>query len=447
MVRMILVEDEAIEREGLRDLVDWPSLGVSLVADFEAAEDALAYAQDHPVDLLLTDIRLIEMDGLTLAKALRQLRPALKVIITSVLQDFESARTAISLQAYGYLPKPVEMDQLREVVEKAVHDFNRENQSMAEQAAIREQLALTLPLVRERYIVDVLTGGLSPDTLTPESFHSQLASQDMAPCPFPCRAVALWLDPEEDPADASQLRLIPEAGARSRGMLLRTALTEAAKAAPGAGADLSALFWAEVGANCFGCFLPAAGEGVACDSADDSQLQGAQLAALELIRTKVETACGRACTMGVGLPVRLPEELATSWQQAVQAIRTRALKPAGRVAVYREEMREGHARKIVEEIRAIVDRRFHENLTVQDVSRDVFLSPNYISILFKKEMGVSFTDYLVACRLRQAAQLLRDPKKRIYQVANEVGYTNVSHFCTIFKGSYGMSPAQYREAL
>ena len=81
-----------------------------------------------------------------------------------------------------------------------------------------------------------------------------------------------------------------------------------------------------------------------------------------------------------------------------------------------------------------------------EIARAVYLNPEYLSRLFKKEMGIGLNDYLVQERMKIAQSLLKNTSFSISIVASKVGYINFSHFAKAFKKAFGMSPSEYRKA-
>lgn len=94
-----------------------------------------------------------------------------------------------------------------------------------------------------------------------------------------------------------------------------------------------------------------------------------------------------------------------------------------------------------------MESHYGEKLSLEEISNHFYISPNYFSSLFKKEMGVNFLEYLTAVRMREAAKLLRDPRYTIAQVAELTGYRDVSHFSASFAKKYGMTPSAWRRQL
>jgi two-component system response regulator YesN len=91
-----------------------------------------------------------------------------------------------------------------------------------------------------------------------------------------------------------------------------------------------------------------------------------------------------------------------------------------------------------------VNSNYHKDISLQSIADEVFLSPTYISELFRKETGYNFTTYLNNLRINKAKELLCLPDLRISEIADIVGYNNSSYFIRIFKKAVGMPPSEYR---
>ena len=75
----------------------------------------------------------------------------------------------------------------------------------------------------------------------------------------------------------------------------------------------------------------------------------------------------------------------------------------------------------------------------------VFLTPSYLSSLFHRKQGMTFSDYLQQVRMTKACELLKNPEIRQYQIAALVGYDNPKNFTRAFKAYYQMTPQAYRQ--
>lgn len=118
-MRIIVVDDEPRQRKGMAELIK-SIVAAAEVYSFKDGEQALDYAREYPVDIAFSDIRMPRMTGLEFAGQLPVVCPGVIVILVSVYADFEYARKAIELGAFGYILKPVSVDAVREILKKAV---------------------------------------------------------------------------------------------------------------------------------------------------------------------------------------------------------------------------------------------------------------------------------------------------------------------------------------
>lgn len=92
-----------------------------------------------------------------------------------------------------------------------------------------------------------------------------------------------------------------------------------------------------------------------------------------------------------------------------------------------------------------IDANFHRDISLEEVSRETGLSPQYFSRFFKEETGENFIDYLTRVRITEARKLLRDRKLSVKEVSYQVGYNDPNYFSKIFKKVTGFSPSDYKE--
>jgi two-component system, response regulator YesN len=116
------------------------------------------------------------------------------------------------------------------------------------------------------------------------------------------------------------------------------------------------------------------------------------------------------------------------------------------IAFIRSE-REKRSKKRIEMAKSYIQVHYMEAITLNDVAEYVELNPSYFSNLFKAELGINFTDFLLDTRMNMAKQYLRNPKIRIYEIGNMVGYEDAVSFGRAFKKKICMSPKEYRNAV
>ncbi len=110
----------------------------------------------------------------------------------------------------------------------------------------------------------------------------------------------------------------------------------------------------------------------------------------------------------------------------------------------REEKPSGNVPRMVKEGMELVEKRYQENLSLDEICGEIAVSKNYFCYLFKREVKMSFWSYLTSVRLRHAKELLEKTDLKSYEIALRVGYDNPSYFSKLFKKYEGISPNEYR---
>ena len=122
LFKVFICEDESIVREGLRDMIPWEKYGFEFVGDAPDGEMALPMIRKLKPDVLITDITMPFMDGLSLSKTVTKELPNIKIIVISGYSDFEYARKAIEIGVEQYLLKPVTKTDMIAALEKIIEE-------------------------------------------------------------------------------------------------------------------------------------------------------------------------------------------------------------------------------------------------------------------------------------------------------------------------------------
>ena len=118
MYRILLVDDEILVRDAIRENIDWKAMDCELVGDCDNGKAAAEFVQNHPVDIVLTDILMPYMDGMELSRFLHDNYPDIVIVIFSGFGEFEYAKKAIQYGVSEYMLKPVTAMELRNVIGK-----------------------------------------------------------------------------------------------------------------------------------------------------------------------------------------------------------------------------------------------------------------------------------------------------------------------------------------
>ena len=159
MYKILLVDDEILVRNAIRESIDWSSLDCELVSTCENGQKAAQFVEENEVDIVFTDILMPYMDGMELAHYLHDNHPEIVTVIFSGFGDFEYAKQAIQYGVSEFLLKPVTAAELRETIQKMktiVDQRQEEKKRIEELARTREYNQKNEVLLRSRAIEDLV---------------------------------------------------------------------------------------------------------------------------------------------------------------------------------------------------------------------------------------------------------------------------------------------------
>ncbi len=357
LLRVLIADDEKIAREGLRDLVNWSELGMEVVYCATNGEEALTYLLAHPVDILLTDIKMPRIDGLELLQELSERGVSPTTIIFSGFSDFHYAQRAIRYGVLNYLLKPIRMGELTETLRRAADSLRQERGPE--------------PLDAEEYARFRTECSAEAEELTRE-LARQICRGDSGAVQKLCGEIQAFF--------------------QQRGY--------------------SAAVFRKFA---FQCVYTLVGE--------VNQFTGAETALLE--------DTDRLALLSVARTIQDASALLTAC--------------ADDLCAYVYELRRSGKRRIIGDVLTILQHRYaDENLSLNTLADQLGVTPNYLSALFRREMGQTFSTYLENFRIERAKELLRDVRHKVYEVASAVGYGDARHFGKVFKAHTGRTPLEFR---
>ena len=162
---VLLVDDEEDVVEAIVQKIDWDRLGYSLAGYAKNGLEALEIAEEKQIDVVLTDIKMPYMDGLTLSHRLKELYPSIKIIIFSGFDEFEYAKEAIRLEAEEYMLKPVDAGELSRVFQKVHEALDQEFDEKQSIHRLKNYYLESLPILQESLYTSLIEGTLPQQDL------------------------------------------------------------------------------------------------------------------------------------------------------------------------------------------------------------------------------------------------------------------------------------------
>lgn len=156
MFRMLLVDDFEIDRENIKECIDWKAIDIEICNEARNGSEALELIKKNNYDLILTDVQMPFVDGIELASKAIQLNTQIKVVFMSYYNDFEYLKSAIDLNANGYILKPFIKEEVQEVFEKLII-------KMKEQIRVKKLIKESRPLLINNFYKNIFNNLLTDE--------------------------------------------------------------------------------------------------------------------------------------------------------------------------------------------------------------------------------------------------------------------------------------------
>lgn len=153
MIKLVIADDEHITRLGLQSL-DWEEEGFQIVGVAGSGLEALDLIRSCKPDLLLTDIRMPGMDGLSLMKVIQTEFPQIKVIFITAYHQLDYAMSAIKLGAAGFVLKPTDPDEIMDTCKKAKLHIEADRSRLSAEQQLRQQVKEYTLTLQEKMLPD-----------------------------------------------------------------------------------------------------------------------------------------------------------------------------------------------------------------------------------------------------------------------------------------------------
>ena len=409
-MKVFLVDDEIVIREGIRESFPWEDTPYSLVGEAPDGEMALPIIRDTNPDIVITDIKMPFMDGLELCRELKSQMPWIGIIVLSGYDEFEYARQCIKLGVREYLLKPINSADLREALDKVSAQLKEERKTLEHAASLRARMEDGGKFLKEKLI-----GSLFSDETALEDAHNVLKQLRSMGCPVPAPFYVV-IDAAFSPTGTGQ--------------------EAAALLAESSGGIVNA------SASRTGTRLLVLG-----DTAEDAE-ERAYAVATSLSQELERSEC-KEIRVGIGEIVDNPEKIFQSFKTARHIRHLLAERKDERAVILgvREmgEVSDEKVPSVISEAKLYMSQNYsNANLMLQDVAKAVNMSKSRFSTVFSQTTGQSFTEYLIYLRLGKAKELLKTSNLKSSQIATEIGYNDSHYFSYIFKKNVGMTPSDYR---
>lgn len=502
--RLLLVDDEALELDALKNYVDWEAMGLELAGTARNGKIAWEKILTKEPDIVITDIQMPVMDGITLAKKIFNLNRQIKILFLTGYDDIEYLKAAIKVSAVDYIQKPFSDEAIKAAVEKACKEL-QQNQLM--QHSVREGrnalikkicVAQAEPEVRQEWLEKLVQlnafeqdgeyYGMMQIYGVPQGNLALSLENKLS------EIISVW---QEGRRLTVVIKGYVNTGDSAKRMLgLLEQLTDMVyngvfyeqrimgRELPRVFQILESyeerMFYSEAGALQPVAAADVHGQWIQEDfdrewgnsfqkKLMESIMSGDQDAVAEnadmLFAILTENRAGRSVAMkcldkllyeveGMCAIERNREEMGHLMHQTMEQMEH--CLNMGQI----QEIIMGYFRAmtaynaadvpdttdyVVQKVKEYIHRNYAEQITSAALAEEIHLSQNYIRSIFKEGTGKTILEYLTEYRFEKATELLRMPWAKVKEVSVAVGYDNVPYFCTLFTRNYGMTPGEYHK--
>ncbi len=538
MITVILADDDFLVRETLFEIVPWRELGMEVIGQAENGKQALNMCIELKPDILFTDIKMPFLNGLEVAISLQELDISPRIVLISGIQDFNYAKTALSINAAGYILKPIQIKEIIEVLKKIRNSIDMERNRAEVFSRIKLQLDENMHLMKDKFLSNLILGVITDQNEISEKLEYFSIPLDMKD------GIAIAILEIDD--YSKRVKEKPESYKQFLNFSVKNILEETLNNHQAGvcvythdnqfvlmlnkrfcNEDKMDFLFDEIGEMLldFNNITISIGVGnqVTMDTigisynnalsalnykfytgknsiihiedisntqklyqlsdsnvyANLSNMQKELLSQIKLgdldklsktvekffsFLTEVkmfteEYIRGVCIELIINAYQKIFEteievqEIFPQYLNSIQSIlkaetviemKSTVNQVLEHVCSYFNSKYNLKHGNLVAQIKDLAKKRYMDNITLTDIANEVFMSPNYICSVFKKETGETINEYLIKVKMESAKNMLKDTKMKILEIAEKLGYENPHYFSYSFKKYTGQTPQQFR---
>lgn len=496
MYSVVIADDEPLICKGLKKMIETMNKNFSVIKTFPNGEELLLYLKNNDVDAVFTDVMMNDTSGLQIAEYLHKNKPYISCVIISGYEKFEYAKTALEFGVKKYLLKPVvahELDNLLSLLQEQLKSSQEEFFTSANDYA---------NLSVRQLITDILTGTLNKK----EEICSRAAAvpNSQIDCSLPClimkitlldyeKLITSWKYDKEQLADSVYNFLKQNMGenfylAGSKDNIFTAVffnVTDNTVPLLKSGTiqeDFFEVFKSRFSVeytkkpDVFSVYNDADIFAFFNELSDNEGLIFKMLMiklnseSLDEVKKLFDTICknqrslspenyrsfiiklfteifSKLSALGINLPKHIyfsANYSAISELETAEEIDAWSLKLLKQIFDSLRDEKNSDFDLIIK-VDEYINAHLEDDISLDDISGYVYLSPIYFSRYFKKCTGENFSSYLIRKRIEKAKELLSETNLKVYQIGEKTGFGSIYYFNRVFKQYTGLTPNEYRK--
>ncbi len=389
---ILIADDDPSICDGLELLINWNSYGFHIISKVYDGAEAANYLKENHVDLLITDIRMPKLDGISLIQETCRNESKPHIIVLSGYSDFEYATAAMEYGVKRYLLKPVQEEKLV----SALKDIRKE---LDMQKDVRIETEEKNELIESSMLKLLISG----HTISGKSFAK-----------FGLNGNYKWF----------QLAVIKS----------KTMKTDKIS-------DLNIMAentFLVVFDYCH--MMEYSGYIVIVLAAHNKESLSYEHIFRDFMTKAFQSGIHLGCML-VSKAQENMEGIGEVFHSCVDFLNCNVQGEDDSAVYFQDKAQQN---RVLQKIIQVIQTNYSEKITLRSLSASFYINPAYLGRLFKKNMGVSFNEYLLDIRMSNAMKLLKNTTLSIADISERVGYFDVDYFSKLFKQRIGITPSDYR---
>jgi two-component system response regulator YesN len=502
--KVLIVDDERISREGLAGFVK--SLDFSVLAICKDGSDAIEFLMQNDVDIVITDIRMRNINGIELAKFIYNNKPFIKVIIISGYEEFEYAKAAVEYDVVNYLLKPVTLEKIKEVLENVKTVIDAEKEKESDMKKMNEFFYILL----EHFFSDIKLGVLTKKSEIQQNLEKlglddKILGKNSCIINFDLPDLNEYVETKwkygREELDRALKNILIEKNYISRVFHLGKTSSQikilAVSLNNNKGFETEIKNHFEIlcksisetlGLNIvienikmFSDFFDACGDinivNKSLVSKKESEIKSLIDEECKVIISKIsisdtlglnmlfENLCNELNEIPKEKVIDISKYLFNRVEESLSPIVSNyeldkklinsidnvdTLRAAGNkilngIVKHIETYQLSPVKVNVERAKAYIEDNVNKDISLDELANLLCLNPSYFSRFFKQQTGETFKDYVIKAKMEKALYLLQNNELKIYEISDLLGYRNSKYFHRVFKKYFGHSPKEYQK--
>lgn len=473
LYKVVVVDDETAIRNGIAKFINRFSDDFEVTETLEDGKDAIAYLSAHRADLIISDIKMSDIDGIELCKYVHERFPNTQMIVLSGYSDFGYAQQLMKSGVSLYLLKPLDKAKLLEALSKVKAQLD-------EKLHITKQIEKHNLLINELkriFFVDLIFGGFADEN---SPMHRMALSEFDNPDEKYCSVLKISRLPELDEylkcSEKNAFSFISSFFALNNEKSFCTYLDDDLFVVVSDDDNIDFLIdalkiWVtdtcktdisvSVLYTCRGLLNLQSYSSCNASSSDDANttqrlkliisyicyhMENEAVSLFSIFLKKSNLSISDIFNLLCG---KIGDSYHMNPSKYISAAEN---SDAGCIEAFKSFIDDYYIlskdkNDLIIKIKAYISQNYMNNISLEVLSKVVYMHPAYLSHFFKQETGINFSDYLFDVRMLNATKLLSENKYKINEISRLVGYNNYRYFLKQFKKYTSYTPHAYRKIM